>query len=75
MRRICNNEATGPGGRPSDGAGAPEGRRGRAARAAEGGPAGAHTAGASTLYITGVTIRASSVLVTSPPMITHASGE
>src|ERR1041384_5753261 len=32
------------------------------------------TAGASSLYITGVTIRASSVLETSPPMITHASG-
>src|ERR1043166_1398330 len=32
------------------------------------------TAGASSLYITGVTIRASSVLETSPPMITHGSG-
>jgi len=33
------------------------------------------TAGAISLYITGVTIRASSVLETSPPMITQASGE
>jgi hypothetical protein len=32
------------------------------------------TAGASTLYSTGVTMRASNVLDTSPPMITQASG-
>lgn len=37
-------------------------------------PAGS-TAGASSLYITGVTSRASTVDDTSPPMITHASGE
>ena len=33
------------------------------------------SAGASNLYSTGVTNRAISVLDTSPPMITHASGE
>jgi hypothetical protein len=33
------------------------------------------SAGASSLYNTGVTNRAISVLDTSPPMITHASGE
>jgi len=31
--------------------------------------------GANNVYITGVTRRASRVLDTSPPMITHASGE
>src|SRR2546428_13979480 len=35
----------------------------------------ASTRGASSWYITGVTIRASSVLDTRPPMITQASGE
>lgn len=32
------------------------------------------TSGASSLYITGVTIRASSVLEINPPIITQASG-
>lgn len=31
--------------------------------------------GASSLYMTGVTRRAMSVLLTNPPMMTHASGE
>ena len=35
---------------------------------------GVGTAGAINLYITGVTIRANSVLDTRPPMMTHASG-
>jgi hypothetical protein len=38
-------------------------------------PATRSTAGGSSLYITGVTSRASSVELTSPPMITIASGE
>jgi hypothetical protein len=53
--------------RPSSGSGLLE-----AAAAARG--AGS-TAGGSSLYITGVTSRASSVELTSPPMITTASGE
>src|SRR5881296_375293 len=50
-------------------------RAGAPSEPVEVGHARASTVGASSLYITGVTIRASSVLDTRPPMITQASGE
>src|SRR5437870_13296363 len=50
-------------------------RAGAPSEPVEVGHAAASTRGASSLYITGVTMRASSVLETRPPMITHASGE